>query len=310
MIDAATYMMNILRLSVAALLLLSSVFSLSQAQDKPQNKSQNKPKAVSLDYCADQFILSLADRDQIMALTTDAVVNHSFFRDRARGLPLFTAVLEDVLHKAPDVVIRTWGGFKMLPVLKKANIPVATAKYGTDDKTLYQNMRLVAAALDQEQRAEQQIRDHQRRMAAVKFRATQVSRSQPIRVLYITPGGLTAGQDTFIDNIFSLAGLTSLSQEFGLRGWQPIPLENLIKNPPDLIIGSFFDQEEYHISSWSLSRHDLITKMINNIPTIFVPGRYLSCNGIFSVDAAEYIQGEVEKLFTVRWEAKTGELPK
>jgi hypothetical protein len=36
--------------------------------------------------------------------------------------------------------------------------------------------------------------------------------------------------------------------------------------------------------------------MIESIPTIIVPGRYLSCNGIFSVDAAEYIHDHLERL--------------
>lgn len=289
---------------------MSGVMSLAQAHDKPIDKPIDKPRAVSLDYCADQFILSLADRDQIMALTTDAIVNHSFFRDRARGLPLYSAVLEDVLHKKPDVVIRTWGGFKMLPVLKRAGIPVATAGYATNDETLYQNIRLVGAALRQPKRAEKLILDHQSRKSLVRNRAAQRARMNPIRVLYITPSGLTAGEDTFIDNIFILAGLTSLSQEIGLKGWQSIPLEHLIQNPPDLIIGSFFDQEQYQISNWSLARHNLITHMLTTIPTIIVPGRYLSCNGIFSVDAAEYIQQEVEKLFPIGQSLKAEDRPK
>ena len=259
---------------------------------------QKKPRAVSLDYCADQFILSLADREQIMALTYDAIQSHSFYRDKAKGLPLFRATSEDVLYMKPDVVIRNWGGPKMLPLLSQAEIPVATVEYGTGPEMLYRNMRVIGAALQQPDRADDLIRNHQLRLAALTQKVAQSKSTRSrLRTAYIAPGGVTAGVDTFINNIFILAGLTPISEELGLKGWQSLPLEALVQNPPDLIIGSFFNQKNIHVSNWSLSRHSRIKKMIEKIPTIIIPGRYLSCNGIFSVDAAEYIHDAVEALF-------------
>ncbi len=268
---------------------------LSVAACIPFSNAQDKPKAVSLDYCADQFMLSLADRDQIMALSLAAVQEHSFYRNRAQGIPLFRATAEEVLHMAPDMVIRNWGGFDMLPLLKRANIPVSSAEYGTGPEILYQNMRRIGLALDQSERAEQMIRDHKDRLSDLKKRVagTPVRR---LRAAYIAPGGITAGENTFVNGIIKLAGLASMSEELGLIGWQPLPLEGLIRNPPDIIIGSFFDQKNIHVSNWSLSRHGRIKEMIETIPTIIVPGRYLSCNGIFSVDAAEFIHDKLERL--------------
>lgn len=283
MMNAATIVMKTIRLSVAACLFL------------PFAHAQEKPQAVSLDYCADQFILSLADREQIMALTTEAIEGHSFYRDKARDLPLFRVSSEQVLHMAPDVVIRYWGGYKMLPLLERVNIPVASAEYGSGPEILYQNMRIIGLALKQSERAEQKISDHQDRLADLAKRVAGY-RGRKLRAAYITPGGITAGDNTFVNDIIKLAGLASISEELGLKGWQPLPLEALVQNPPDLIIGSFFNQKNIHVSNWSLSRHDRISQMIDTIPTIMVPGRYLSCNGIFSVDAAEFIQAEVERL--------------
>ncbi|MCK5425190.1 MAG: ABC transporter substrate-binding protein [Emcibacter sp.] len=277
MINAATLVMITILLSVAAF--------------TPFAQAAEKPQAVSLDYCADQFMLSLADRDQIMSLTTQAIEGHSFFKDKARGLPLFRASSEEVLQMGPDVVIRNWGGFSMLPLLKQANIPVATAEYGTGPEMLYQNMRRIGAALQQSERAEEMINDHQERLVALKKRAPS-----GLRAAYIAPGGITAGKNTFVNGIIKLAGLASMSEEQGLIGWQPLPLEALVQNPPDIIIGSFFNEKNIHVSNWSLTRHGRIRQMIDTIPTIMVPGRYLSCNGIFSVDAAEYIHDELEKL--------------
>ncbi len=277
MIKAATRLINLTGLFVAALL------SVAHAQDHP--------KAVSLDYCSDQFILSLADREQIMALTSEAVESHSFYKNKAQGLPLFKVNSELILHMKPDIVIRNWGGAKMLPLLKRANITVASAEYGTGPEMLYKNMRHIGAALKQSQRAEDFIDDHKGRLAALKKLT-----SQGLRAAYIAPGGITAGKNTFVNAIIKLAGLVSFAEEIGLMGWQPLPLEALVQNPPDIIIGSFFNQKNIHVSNWSLSRHDHIKKMINSIPTIIIPGRYLSCNGIFTIDAAEYIHEKLAEI--------------
>lgn len=280
--NAATTLMKSILLSVAAFLPFLCAYA--------------KPKAVSLDYCADQFMLSLADTDQIMALSLAAIQEHSFYREKARGLPLFRATSEEVLYMEPDVVIRNWGGFNMLSLLEKANIPVTSAEYGTGPEILYQNMRRIGLALDQTNRAEQMIRDHQLRLSELKKRVAS-SPARALRAAYIAPGGITAGENTFVNGIIKMAGLSSMSEELGLVGWQALPLEALVQNPPDIIIGSFFNQKNIHISNWSLSRHGRIKEMINTIPTIIIPGRYLSCNGIFSVDAAEYIHDELEALF-------------
>jgi len=283
---AATTVLKTFLLFVAALML------------SPFCQAQDSPRAVSLDYCADQFLLALADRGQIMALSRDAVAPHSYYRARAQGLPLFGATAEEVLHMAPDIVIRNWGGFTMLPFLKQAGIPVVTARYGAGPDILFDNMLKIGAALGQEPHAQQMIDSIRQRLAEIKVRAAHSALlNHRLRTAYIAPGGITAGKNTFVDNIIKLAGLLPVAEQLGLDGWQPLPLEALIQNPPDLIITSFFNQDDIHISGWSLTRHHRIRKMLDSIPTIMVPGRYLSCNGGFTAEAAAYIQNEVERLF-------------
>lgn len=247
-------------------------------------------KIVSLDYCADQFVLTLADRDQIMALSNEATDSHSFYADRAKGIAQFGATTEEVLYMKPDLVVRNWGGDKFLNILEKANIPVASIRYGRGIDMLYDNLRHVGEALGQGPRAEELITDHQQRYNKL--------RGQPptgLRAVYITPSGVTAGTGTFVNDILRFAGLRSVAQELGLAGWQAFPLEALVHNPPDIIVGSFFDLDALPMANWSLARHGRIKKMMEKIPTIMVPGRYLSCNGIFTLEAAEYIRKRVRK---------------
>src|SRR5690606_39297055 len=55
-------------------------------------------RIVSINACADQLLLALADRQQILALTHYARdPNMSFYADRAQGLPTIRGDAEQVL---------------------------------------------------------------------------------------------------------------------------------------------------------------------------------------------------------------------
>ncbi|WP_138379424.1 ABC transporter substrate-binding protein [Luteithermobacter gelatinilyticus] len=249
------------------------------------------PKVISLDYCADQYVLALAERSQILALSMDATARHSFYRERALGLPQVRATAEAILSRAPDQVVRYWSGWDMLDFLRKKNIRVTSAIYGSDQETLIRNIREVGQALNQADRAENKIKELKARFDRLK----NLPRRN-LRALYLTPSGVTAGKNTFVNDLIKLAGFDTLADELDLSGWRTLPLEMLVKHPPDIIIASFFDLDSNRPSNWSISRHRVIGRMVDQIPTIFVPGRYLSCNGIFVAEAADYITREANRL--------------
>ena len=67
-------------------------------------------RIVSLDYCADQYLLQLVEPERILALSRDAGREFSYLREAAAGLPTVRPAAEDVLVLGPDLVIRTYGG--------------------------------------------------------------------------------------------------------------------------------------------------------------------------------------------------------
>lgn len=258
----------------------------------PCSLAMAAPRVVSLDFCSDQYVLALADRKQIMSLSIEADQSHSFYREQAKGLPKFHSTTEEVLTLSPDVVIRTWGGdTRMLRFLKRADIPVVTATYESDAAVVARNMEAFGRALGQESRSASLTKDYIERLE----RLAGSPRSSLVAA-YVTPGGVTAGAGTFVDEIIALAGFASSAERYGLKGWQTMPLEKFVFDPPDVLIGSFYDLPGSQMSNWSLSRHARVKAMLEEIPVIYVPGRYLSCNGLFSVDAAEYIRTQAEAM--------------
>ncbi|MCA8893462.1 MAG: ABC transporter substrate-binding protein, partial [Hyphomonas sp.] len=65
---------------------------------------------VSLDYCADQYVLKLADREQILAISPDGDKEFSYMHEAAEDVPTVRPVAEDVLVLKPDLVVRAYGG--------------------------------------------------------------------------------------------------------------------------------------------------------------------------------------------------------
>ena len=93
----------------AVLVLSLAVISCARNANEPP---QNAPGlgVVSLDYCADQFVLKFVDRENILALSPDATASFSYMKEAAIGLPTIRPRAEDVLLLKPEIVVRSYGG--------------------------------------------------------------------------------------------------------------------------------------------------------------------------------------------------------
>ncbi len=250
------------------------------------------PKVVSIDYCADQYVLALADRDQIAGVSPRATKAFSFHRDRAGGLPVVEATTEAVLDRSPDLVVRFWGGnTRMVGLLGRVGIDAVNGTYGIDDRTIAENLRTVGRALGRTAHADIAVSERDSRIAALQARP-----ASELRALYLTPSGTTGGAGTDVGAMLRLAGLENLAVDYGYSGWRTVSIERLLQSPPDLFVGSFFDDTAVARSSWSVARHGRLAGLMSTVPTVGVPGRFLSCSGLFSVEAAEFIRAAVTDL--------------
>lgn len=186
-----------------------------------------KPSIVSLDYCADQFVLGLADPEQVLALSPDSEKPFSHFRDMAQGYPKVRSLSEDILALAPDVVVRSYGGdARNLAFYERFGIRTVQIGYAASLEETVAATRAFAEAIGQPARAEEVLA----RLSPPAPETGQVA-------LYVTPGGVTAGPGTLIDSIFRHAGLGNAAT---VSGWSSVPLESLVLSPPALAVTAFF----------------------------------------------------------------------
>src|SRR5262245_40081738 len=130
-------------------------------------------RVVSLDYCADQFVLALADRDQIAALSHGALRDDSFYRTRAVGIRQTRGTMEEVLSLRPDLIVRNWGGpWDAEAAFGRFGIPVLQVGDTPDFAAARENLLDASQRLGHRDRGEALARDLDTRLARLRTSAS------------------------------------------------------------------------------------------------------------------------------------------
>lgn len=244
-------------------------------------------RVFSADYCADQLVLALADRDQIAALSVDADKDFSYLRGKADGLKKMRADAEAVYASGADVVLRYWGGDENR--FSRLGVRVVTLAYASTFDDIRKNIETAADAIDQADRGGALSDELDRNLSALRDRGPS-----GVAALYVTPGGVTAGAHTMIDEIFSAAGVENIAAANGLSYWPPLSAEVLVKDPPAYVVAGFFGANSERINHWSAARHPALRKALDATTRVDLSADILACPNFFSVDAAEEIRKAVE----------------
>lgn len=240
-------------------------------------------RIVSLDYCADQYVLALADRAQIAAVSRGALRDDSYFRDRARGLRQTRGTLEEVLALRPDLIVRNWGGpFDAEAVYARFGVPVLQVGDTPDFASARADLVDAAQRLGQAQRGQALARDLDARLGAL---AAHASPARPA-VVYLSAGGAVAGRGVLMDAMIEAAGGRNV---WARESWTVLPLERMVETPPALIALGFFDSGRTAVDAWSPSRHPVVRRALSDARTVRLPAATISCEAWYAIDAAEII---------------------
>lgn len=238
-------------------------------------------RVLSLDQCADQYVLALSPRAAIVGLSNRVLNADSYLREEARGLPRRRADSESALGARPAVVVRYWGGEpRLLADLARRGVRVVRIEDAEDFAGVRRNIRAVAAALAQRAAGERLIEAMNRRLAG----AAGAWRGQG--ALYLTSGGATAGRRTLIDAMLRAAGLTNLA---GGAGYHEVSLERLVVTPPSAIVEGFFDAAADAAQHWGFGRHRVVRRLAARRAVVSLPGAVLGCPAWFAADGVSAI---------------------
>ena len=184
---------------------------------------------VSLNLCADQYLLALADRRQIGALTVYAAdPGMSAAAGAARGLPTTQGSAEALLTLAPDLLLvapyQVAAKHALLPATRIVAVPEAT-----DAAQIAANLSTVAAAVGHPERAGPLI---------ARLRATlpPVDSGRGPIVAQYQRGGYLTGTGTLVDDLMRRAGLRNLAAVLHRPPLSRLSLEEIIAAKPDYLL--------------------------------------------------------------------------
>lgn len=268
-------------MSRLAILLLACV--LSACGSPPRQQAADSPtrpaRIVSLDYCADQYVLKFADRDRILAVSPDAAKDFSFMRDAAEGIPTVRPIAEDVLLLKPDLVVRSYGGGPgATRFFEQAGIPVLDVGWAPDLPAVLANTQRMADGLGEPARGAALVAETQARLDAIAKEATGKT------ALYTTPAGVTTGPGSLVHEMLVAAGLKNFETT---PGWRSLPLEQLAYEQPDIIAAAFFGTPTNHPDAWSPMKHPIARAQLSDHPVVSLEGAWTSCNGWFLIEGIE-----------------------
>lgn len=265
-------------IAISAALLLGGCTKDQPGAADPRPVAQSPQRVISLDLCADQYVLRFVPEDHIAGVSPDAAKNFSYMRDRAQGVPVVRSTAEDVLAARPDLIVRAYGGGpNAMAFFSRAGIPVVDLGWANGFDEIADNTRRIAKALGAKDEGERVADEMMKRL---RNGATGDGRT----VLYMTPGGVTTGPGSLIHQAIEAAGYTNFQTR---PGWNPIPLERLAKTQPDVVAASFFDAFGTHPARWSAMRHPIAQRQLKERPVVRLDGAWTACGGWYNVDAVE-----------------------
>lgn len=250
-------------------------------------RPQPPQRIVSLNLCADQYLLALADPGQIAALTVLARdPQMSAGAALAAHLPVSRGSAEQVLALQPDLVLAStgWRRETMARLRERGaatlDLPPAES-YGE----IVAQVRLVAAAVGHPQRGEALIARMDADLAKLSAQA-----GRGATAAYYQRRGFLTGTGTLVDELMRRVGLRNLAARLGKPALARISLEEMALARPDyLIVETASDR--ITDQGTEMLHHPLLSP----IARLRLPQAWTVCGGPSYVQAAASLQAQLAR---------------
>jgi iron complex transport system substrate-binding protein len=227
------------------------------------------------------MVLGLTDRHRILGISPEARSDESFALPRARGITPVRPSLEAIAALRPRYAVRLYGGAPGIDRhLQRLGITLVQLNFSGSPADVPGETRRVARALRAEARGETLAREFEAALASA--RRERVAGAPLRRLLYMTPGDVTTGSDSFVGQIITASGFASVRTA---SGWGSLPVEAMVRHPPDAVLRAFFDSARYRQDRWSAAAHPRLREIAGKLPSVDVPGSALACGNWLAGEA-------------------------
>ncbi|MFA7439962.1 MAG: ABC transporter substrate-binding protein [Sphingomonadaceae bacterium] len=241
-------------------------------------------KIISLNLCADQYLLALADPGQIAGLTPNANdPEMSAAAAQTRGLRILGRSAEEVLVIDPDLVVgETVRRSAVMMALKEKNYPALDLRMADSFADIVAQTRKVAHAIGHPARGEALVSQMEQELAKL---------GKPGRgrvAAYYQRRGFMTGTGTLVDDLMQRVGLVNLASKLGKPALSQLSIEELVAAQPDFMIVET-STDDIADQGTEMLHHPAL----RDIPRIRLPHAWTVCGGPAYVRAAQSLAAQI-----------------
>ncbi len=293
---------------IALLAVIIIFFHTTGMADQSENFRNNKthlPRVVSLNLCADAYLMAFAKPEQILGLTQQSSdPTLSAFVEEASNFPVSGGRISNIIEQHPDIIIIN----NYSPPPNKALM----------DRLGIKIVKLDAANSYQSARTEiLQLGKAIHRLEAAKAYLAQLDKeledARHTKLTYMPSiinyqrRGIVVGETHILDDIIQLAGAQNLGRDTG-RTIGPMSLENLMRLQPDYVL-SISENDEQTLKAQDrgseILSHQALQKMFSAERHIYIPQNLTVCAGATTPKAVAHL---IETLQSSQLSAETRQI--
>jgi iron complex transport system substrate-binding protein len=239
-------------------------------------------RVVSLNMCADELVLRLADPSNVASVTwLSRDPKASNVANIASSVPVNHGLAEEIIPLDPDIVIAgTFTTRTAVAMLKQTRSRLV--EFGIPENLADVEKQIIDMAhlLDESARGQVLVDDMNQRMARL---GTPVFSKRPTTLVF-NPNGFTVGAGTLVDDILTRAGLDNVAAHMNLGNYTQIPLEILVNSAVDVLIVSSSRDGPPSLATEML-RHPVLSELGSRTHVVVLPSRLWICGGPEAVEA-------------------------
>lgn len=241
-------------------------------------------RIVSINLCADELLLRLADRERIASVTwLSRDAGDSNVAALAAGLPANHGLAEEVMALRPDIVLAgVYSPQNTIGILRRLGVNVVQFDVPNSLDDVRSEIRRLAAAIGEQARGETLIGEIDARFAALAPQA----HAPPLRAVVLRPNGITAGRGSLVEDIMRRAGLQNLAAELDTGNYLQIPLEAVALQGADVVIVDGESDGPPSLATETLN-HPIVAALGRRVRIVSMPAKLWTCGGPNLVDAAQ-----------------------
>jgi iron complex transport system substrate-binding protein len=241
---------------------------------------------ISLNPCLDTILVSVADREQIAALSHYSLdPADSTIAEIASTLPHTYETAEEVMALDPDLVLTSrHSDLATRNALKRLSIRTELFNEPKTVADSFAQIRHIANLVGREERGEiliSEIEDALRHSAPPEG-------APVLDILVFQRNGFSTGGGTLFDQILAHTGFKNIASRYGLSGWGLIPLERVVADPPHVLLGG---QTQENMPTWidRIARHPALRRLEPDVKRVNFPNKLFNCGGPVLIQSSKVL---------------------